>query len=273
MKLGVFVTLNGQIGEEFKKLKEHGFSTCQLCSWQPEQMTPEAAALVNAAAAEYGIEITAFWCGWSGPAVWDFYQGPLTLGLVPEAFRFARMRELQAGSDFARLLGVTDVITHVGFLPENPSSTEYAGVISAIQAVAAHCLKNGQRFLFETGQETPVTLKRAIEDVGTGNLGVNLDPANLVLYGKANPVDALEVFGEYVRGIHGKDGCYPTDGRHLGRETPIGQGMVNFPALLKKLKGIGYDGAITIEREITGRQQTEDILAAKSYLERLLSEL
>ena len=128
--------------------------------------------------------------------------------------------------------------------------------------------------MFETGQETPVTLKRAIQDIekdlGKGNVGINLDPANLIMYGKANPVDALEVFGEYVRGIHGKDGKYPTDGHYLGEEVPLGQGKVNYPAFIAKLKEVGYEGDITIEREISGEQQKKDIVAAKEILDKLI---
>ena len=129
---------------------------------------------------------------------------------------------------------------------------------------------NGQYFLFETGQETPVTLLRTIEDIGTDNLGINLDPANLILYGKANPVDALDVFGKYVRDVHAKDGLYPTDGKHLGRETPLGEGKVDFPRLIAKLREVGYDGSLTIEREISGEQQLKDILRGKALLEELI---
>ena len=91
------------------------------------------------------------------------------------------------------------------------------------------------------------------------------------MYGKANPVDALEVFGEYVMNIHAKDGMYPTDGKNLGKEVAIGEGKVNFPAFIAKLKEIGYDSYLTIEREISGDQQLEDIKNAKVYLEELLA--
>ena len=111
---------------------------------------------------------------------------------------------------------------------------------------------------------------RTIEEVGTENLGINLDTANLILYGKANPVDALDVFGKYVRNTHMKDGFYPTDGMHLGKEVPIGQGKADFPAVIAKLKALGYAGPLNIEREISGEQQIKDILAAKTYLEALL---
>ena len=90
------------------------------------------------------------------------------------------------------------------------------------------------------------------------------------MYGKGNPVDALDVFGKYVRDVHAKDGLYPTDGKNLGKETPLGEGKVNFPLLVKRLKDIGYDGALTIEREISGDKQIEDIMKAKKILEELI---
>ena len=78
------------------------------------------------------------------------------------------------------------------------------------------------------------------------------------------------MFGEYVRGVHGKDGFYPTNGKELGKEVKIGDGKVNFPEFIKKLKAVGYDGAITIEREISGDEQTKDIIHAKELLESLI---
>lgn len=118
-----------------------------------------------------------------------------------------------------------------------------------------------------------MVLLRLFEDIGTGNLFVNLDPANLILYGKGNPVDALDVLGGYVRGVHAKDGLYPTNGLELGQEVKVGEGKVNFPQLLARLKQVGYDGSLTIEREISGPQQTADIQATKRYLEELLASL
>ena len=108
--------------------------------------------------------------------------------------------------------------------------------------------------------------------MGTGNVGINLDPANLIMYGKANPIDALDVFGEYVRDVHAKDGCYPTDGRHLGVEKPLGEGVVNFPLFIERLKDMGYDGTLIIEREISGEEQIKDIKNAKVYLGGLIQK-
>ena len=173
MKLGVFVTLSADIDTEFRRLRENGFSTCQLSVWDDRLKTDEMAELVNQAKKNHQIEITALWCGWEGPAKWNFSEGPLTLGLVPAAFRFTRMKNLMLGSDFAKKIGVTDIATHMGFLPENPGTTEFHEVVAAIRAVAEYMKSNGQYLLFETGQETPVALRRVIEAVGTGNLGIN----------------------------------------------------------------------------------------------------
>lgn len=276
MRVGVLIEIfrDTDVDAKFAELRSMGMESCQLVCWDKELMNQETADKVNEAARRHIISITAFWCGWDGPKVWDFYDGQLTLGLVPEAFRFERMKMLQKGIAFADMIHVKDVATHVGYMPENPYDPNYAGVLTCLKDLVKLCKENGQNFLFETGQETPVTLKRAIQDIekdlGKGNVGINLDPANLIMYGKANPIDALEVFGEYVMGIHGKDGKYPTDGHMLGDEVPLGKGKVNYPAFVAKLKEIGYTGDITIEREISGEEQKKDIIMAKAILDELL---
>jgi L-ribulose-5-phosphate 3-epimerase len=270
MKLGTMVYMDMErLDEEFAALKEMGFGTCQLCCWQPERFTPENAAKVRELIRKHAVEVSAFWCGWPGPCEWNLVQGPVTIGLVPPAYRGARLDALKRGSDFSAELGVEDIVTHVGFIPNNPFDADYAGLVGALRHLARHCAGNGQYFLFETGQEAPVTLLRTIEDIGAENAGVNLDPANLLMYGYGNPTDALDVFGRYVRNVHGKDGACPVSGRALGAELPIGQGRVNYPEFIRKLKDIGYDRYITIEREISGEEQRKDILAAKKLLEEL----
>lgn len=268
MKIGTCIYLDGEeaLARKLSDLRECGMASCQLLSWNPADWTDEVAGYTRRLLAEYEVEVSAFWCGWSGPATWNFYEGPTTLGLVPPAYRAQRVKELCDGADFAKKLGVEDVVTHMGFIPENPNDPEFAPFCDAVRQVAEHCKANGQYLLFETGQETPVTMLRCFETVGTDNLGVNLDTANLILYGKANPVDALDVFGRYVRNIHAKDGCYPTNGHDLGCETAIGDGKVDFRALFVRLNELGYDRYVTIEREIGGRQQRVDILKAKAYL-------
>lgn len=269
MPIGVIVSLESVLCRGVEEIAELGLAVCQLNCWKPELYTPENAARVDEAL-RGKVMISSLWAGWPPPAVWNFIDGPLTLGLVPAAYRASRVEALKRGADFAKWLGLTDVTTHVGFIPENPATPEYREVVIAIREVARYCQQLGLYFNFETGQETPITLMRTIEDVGLDNLGINLDPANLLLYGKANPMDAVDIYRGLVRGVHVKDGLYPTNGRELGRETPVGEGLVDFPVLLSKLASYGFRGPLIIEREISGPQQKEDILKAKAYLEEII---
>ena len=273
MKLGAIVGLTADPAAEFKKLSAWGLATCQLAAWDETLFTPQVARRLRQASSDQQIEITALWCGWGGPAIWNLVDGPNTLGIVPSTYRYERMRTLLKGADFAQEIGVVDVVTHVGFIPENPNDPEYNALISALRYLVSQFAHRGRYFLFETGQETPVVLLRAMEDIGLENVGINLDPANLILYGKGNPVDALDVFGRYIRGVHIKDGCYPTTGRLLGEEKAMGEGKVNFPQLLSGLKTLVYQGALTIEREISGDQQVQDIHRAITLLNQILDGL
>ena len=161
----------------------------------------------------------------------------------------------------------------MGYIPENPYDPNFAPFCLAVKMVARHLENNGQYLLFETGQETPTTMLRCFEQIGMDNLGINLDTGNLVLYGKGNPVDALDVFGKYVRNIHAKDGFFPTDGHNLGKEVRVGDGRVDFRLFFERLKEIGYDTYVIIEREISGEQQLKDVVYAKEYLSKLVSEI
>jgi L-ribulose-5-phosphate 3-epimerase len=267
MRLGIVIATGKDPDASIRRVKDLGLPACQVLMGSFE---PELAAPLRSALDRYGIEATSLVVVGAGPEQYDFYNGPSTIGFVASKYRQARIAQLKQASDFARKAGIPAVQRHCGFIPENPNDPNYEESIRAIREAAACCRENGQRFRAETGQETPITLVRAIRDIGLDNMGVNLDPANLLMYGKANPVDALEILGPYIEGVHAKDGLYPTDPKRLGREVPIGQGKVDFPRLIGGLKKIGYRGAITIEREISGPKQIEDVLAAKQYLEKLI---
>lgn len=266
-RIGTLVPVGSpeMIREGFRRVHEFGMGCCQLMA-RPGMTTSEIAGAVTAASKEFDVYISAVWAGWSGPAEWNFYEGPLTLGLMPHEYREKRVEEVLDECRFARDIGVTDVITHVGFIPENPNDPEFESIVLTLRHICKTIGEFGQYFLFETGQETPTTLLRTIEEVGTGNLGVNLDTANLILYGRGNPVDALDVIGKYVRNTHMKDGFYPVSGRSLGEEVPLGEGKVNVREFIKKSEGIGYKGCYCIEREISGERQNLDIIAARDLI-------
>ena len=267
MRLGLIIGVEKDPDAAIAKVRSLGLPTCQasLSDFSPEMVTRLKDALEK-----YGVEATAINTHGPGPDVYDFYQGPLTIGLVPREYRQQRIDHLKRASDFAKQVGVPALHSHFGFIPENPNDPAYTEAVEACREVVAHLKENNQMVLYETGQETPITLLRLIKDVGLDNQGVNLDTANLILYGKGNPVDALDVIGHYVHGMHAKDGLFPTDPRQLGEEVPIGKGKADFPRLFKRLKELNYTGPVTIEREISGPQQMEDIKKEKVYLEKLI---
>ncbi len=267
IRLGIITGIAPDPDAAIRHVHDLGFPTCQISVGQTDDAT---VAALRKALDQYRVEATSAVFGGPGPQVYDFYQGPLTIGFVPRQYREARIQRAKEASEFAKKAGIPAIQTHCGFIPENPNDPLYSETVQAIRTAAAYAKQNGQQFRCETGQETPITLVRAIKDIGLDNVGINFDVANLILYGKANPADAVDLFGPYVQSVHAKDGLYPTDPKKLGAEVPIGQGKVDFPVIIEKLKKFGYRNPLTIEREIRGERQTKDILAAKSYLEKLI---
>ena len=277
--IGIIQNLKGFFDENseelIKTMLESGIETLQILINESSchLLTKENAERLLKMT-EGKLKITSVWAGWhTGNSVWNFVDGPSTLGIVPEHTRKARIAEIKADIDFAALLGVKDVATHVGFIPEQPCYPEYNGVVEAITELADYAAKYGMYFNFETGQETPTTLMRTIADTGRTNLGINLDPANLIVYGRANPIDAIDIYGTKVRGVHVKDGNYPKDDYYrLGKQTVVGEGSVNFPVFIPKLIASGYTGDLYIEHEISGREKerVEDIKKTIKFIKSLL---
>jgi L-ribulose-5-phosphate 3-epimerase len=274
MALGLLIVPFGAPEERLRLVRDLGFSNCFLSlDSYIGGFTPDVVAQFRDLLAKYSVTVTTVEVVGPGVRKWNFTEGPETIGLVPPKTRVERIDALRQVSDFAKQLGIGQVQTHCGFIPENPSDPLYPAAVDAIRAVAQHCQGNGQYFLMETGQETPTTMSRAIRDAAMPNLGVGLDTANLILYGKANPVDAVDILGPHVRSIHAKDGRWPTNPDELGEEVLIGKGLVDFKQVFTKLHEIGYTGAVTIERETSGPQQIEDVRQEKIYLERILREV
>jgi sugar phosphate isomerase/epimerase len=274
MAVGLLISPYGDPEATIRRVRDMGFSNCFLSlDGYINKFTPDAAKQIGDLLVRYDLVATTVEVVGPQPLVWDFLKGPSTIGLVPPKMRVARIDALRQASDFAKLLGIKQVQTHCGFIPEDPADPLYPASVDAVRTVAQHCHGNGQYFLMETGQETPTTMSRMIRDVALPNLGVGLDTANLILYGKANPVDAVDILGEHVRSVHAKDGKWPTDPSKLGEEVLIGKGLVDFKAVFTKLHKLGYTGAITIERETSGPQQIEDVKNEKQYLQRILDEV
>ena len=267
MKLGTMVLITENIKESFEEVAKLGMQTCQVsctAEFMIDKLKPKD---IRKASAEFGIEISSFFLIFEGQIYNRTEEGVSTVGFIPEEYRKKRLELAKKYSDMICEMGVKSITSHVGFIPNDPKSPLYLEFVPVMKKFVEYCKKNGQIFCFETGQELPSTLKRTIINIGLDNIGINLDPANLILYGMAHPLDAVEIFGEYVKGMHAKDALWPNRDERLGIEVPIGKGEVDFPLLLSRLKEKGFQGPITIEREISGEQQKKDILEAKKFLQ------
>ncbi|MCE5268379.1 MAG: sugar phosphate isomerase/epimerase [Planctomycetaceae bacterium] len=249
--LGVFASIDAGLGVRLEVAHELGVPTIQLHAPQRATRTADNAKRFLARLEELGIRITVVFGGFEGESYADIPTVARTVGLVPPATRDVRLAEMKEIADFARLLGVDAVGLHIGFIPHETEDSLYRGAVAVTRELCDHCRNNGQNLHLETGQEAADNLLEFIAEVNRENLFVNFDPANMILYGCGEPIDALRMVGSYVRSVHCKDAKWASHpGRDWGAEVPLGEGDVGFEAFLRTLKEIGYTGPLTIEREI-----------------------
>jgi sugar phosphate isomerase/epimerase len=209
------------------------------------------AAWKAALAAEDFTLVTAF-AAYVGESYADGPTVHRTVGFIPPATRDERERRTYELCDFAAALGTPGIACHVGFVPEHTADPDYVAVRGMVQRICDYAAKYGQTFALETGQEPANILLGFFKNVGRPNLRINFDPANLIMYGTGDPIEALDVLGPYVVSVHAKDGNWPDKNMPgaLGVEYPLGQGSVGMERFIAKLKAIGYKGTLNIEREV-----------------------
>jgi len=230
---------------------------------------PAGQAAWKQALDEAGLTLNTVFASFKGESYADVPTVERTVGYVPAATRQERERRTREISRFAKALGAPGIAAHIGFVSEDHSDPDYIAVRDMMRRICDDCAQNGQTFALETGQEPATVLRDFIQDVGRPNLKVNFDPANMILYGSGEPIEALDVVAPWLVSVHCKDGTWPKQKGVFGEETPLGQGDVGMDRYVAKLKEVGYSGPLTIEREITGAAQRDDILQAIALLERL----
>ena len=275
-EIGVFASIDAGLGVHLDVARELGIPTIQLHAPHAETRTAEKAQEFLARLQEYSIRLTAVFGGFEGESYADIPTVEQTVGLVPAATRQERVKEMKEISDFAKLLGCDVVALHLGFVPHSGEGTDYEGVVEVTRDLCDHVHGNGQSLHLETGQETASSLLQFIDDVGRDNLFVNFDPANMILYGTGEPIEALERIAEHVKSVHCKDATWADrPGEEWGEEVPLGEGQVDMRRYLATLKSIGYRGPLTIEREIPQEpeRQKNEIGHAVNLLTSLRSEM
>jgi sugar phosphate isomerase/epimerase len=270
---GIFTSIHGGLGAGLDAVNELGVSTVHLHTPTAEYRTPDRTAEIRDQFAQAGIEITVVFIGFED----DDYTTPEivkeTVGLVPQERRARRLQETLEISDFARALGVDAIGMHLGFVPTDPADADFAAVVEVTRQVCDRCAQNGQHFNLETGQETAAELLSFIRAVERENLAVNFDPANMILYGAGEPIEALDKVGAYVKSVHCKDASKTRQsGQPWYEDAPLGKGDVGIEAFLRKLNDLGYEGPLTIEREYAP-DQAGDIKEALNLLENLRGKI
>jgi len=270
--LGVFASIDAGLGVNLDVAHELGVPTIQLHAPHKRTRSSDNARRFLDRLASLGIRLTAVFGGFEGESYADIPTVMRTVGLVPPATRAARFAEMCEIAGFARQLECDVVALHLGFVPHDRKSPTYTDAVVITRRLCDHCRGNRQALHLETGQERADTLLQFLRDVDRDNLFVNFDPANMILYGSGEPIEALEMVGRYVRSVHCKDGTWAKrPGEEWGQEVPLGEGAVGFERFLRTLDKIGYSGPLTIEREIP--QEPERQKAEIGRALRLLEDL
>ncbi len=220
-------------------------------------LTTTAAADWRTALQEQDFTLVTVFAAYNGESYADIPTVERTVGFIPGASREEREQRTYQVSDFAAALGVKSIACHVGFVPGDSAHPDYVAVRALVRRIADHAAKHGQTFALETGQEPAPALLHFLKDCERSNLGINFDPANMILYGTGDPIEALAVLGPHLLSVHCKDGNWPDKNSPgaLGTETPLGQGAVGMERFLSTLKEVGFEGPLNIEREAENQEQ------------------
>lgn len=266
--------------EAMKKAKEVGAEGFQIyCTTgenSPENLTPSRIKELRDAAQSNGLKFSAI-CGDLGKG---FGHKELNDGLIEKSKKIMEL---------AKELGSDIVTTHIGVVPNDSEHERYKIMQEACFKLAEFADSMGSKFAVETGPETSLVLKNFLDSLNSKGVSVNLDPANLVMVTKDDPVQAVYNLKDYIVHTHAKDGnnlvagnpeyiygvVHPVPEEFQGvkyfEEVPLGTGSVDFPAYLKALEDIGYKGFLTIEREC-GDNPAGDIKTAADYLRKIIEE-
>jgi L-ribulose-5-phosphate 3-epimerase len=256
LEIGVMFWAGTDPVESIRYAKAFGVSCGQLGI--PGDLSIDGAAEAwKKAIAQENFKIATVFCAYTGEDYADIPTVERTVGFIPPATRAERERRTLEVSDFAGAIGVKSIACHVGFVPEDTNAPDYKDVRELVRRICDHAAKHGQTFALETGQEPADNLLKFLIDVDRKNVGINFDPANMILYGTGDPIQALSVLSDHILSVHAKDGEWPPKdvASALGKEKALGKGAVGMEQFVNKLKQVGYRGTVNVERETHDPEQ------------------
>jgi L-ribulose-5-phosphate 3-epimerase len=239
----------GSVPELSSLVKKLGVDVVQIACGDPHHAAWAEGDLMPAVAKASGLRMTGAMLGFPG----EDYTTPQTIqktgGFGDPATRAERLERLAWALDRTKALGLKDLMLHAGFIPE-PGVADRRAFLDTLGKVSAMAAAKGVAVAFETGQETADLLRLTLDELKCKNLGVNFDPANMLLYDKGDPLRAVEILGPDIRSVHVKDAKRPKVPGTWGEEVPLGEGEVDIRAFLETLRKVGYRGPLCIEREV-----------------------
>lgn len=280
MKIGVITDcFKLPLDESIKLAGKLGFDGIQIYAttgeFSPEVLTTERKSEVRSLLMKNHLEISAL-CGDMGG-----------YGFQIESDNAERIRKTKRIIDLAEEFEVGVITTHIGVIPENKDNPRYSVMLDSMCKCGEYAADKKITLAIETGPEKASTLLAFLQDTN-GGIGVNLDPANFVMVTGQDPVEAVQVLGKYIVHTHAKDGvmlkqtdpeiiydCFAKGGIEALNvadyflETPLGVGNVDFTRYIDALRGIGYDGYLTVERE-TGENPISDIQKSLNTLRNII---
>lgn len=251
LEIGVMFWAGKDPAETIRDMKGLGVRSGQLGVPGDMDLTGQGEAWRKALEAEDFTILTVF-CSYVGESYADGPKVQRTVGFIPPDTRAEREQRTKDVSHFASAIGAKSIGCHVGFVPHDPNDPDYAAVKAMVQRLCDHAAQHGLTFVLETGQEPADILLKFLKAVDRPNLGINFDPANMIMYGTGDPIQAIGVLADHILSVHAKDGEWPVKdvAGALGVEKPLGQGAVGMEAFIAKLRQIGYKGMLAIEREV-----------------------
>jgi sugar phosphate isomerase/epimerase len=260
MEIGLVVWAEKTAEETLKYVSQFGLRAIQL-GIPPSVDCVAAVKEWKAALFNSPFILTSAVCCYAGEDYSSYQQVYESVGFTNAKYRSERILRTIEIANFAHEFGVDAVSCHIGFIPADPADPLYKELIDVAQTLCDAMAKNNQNFVLETGHESAAVLLKFFADTDRKNLKINFDPANMILYGSGDPIEALRQVQQHVISVHCKDGRSPIPGTgRLGSECTLGEGEVNFPDFIRQLRKMNYVGPLTIEREEPNLdQRTADI--------------
>ncbi len=273
-EIGVYMECTGFSNpvEALSAIRGLGLAAVQVSQLPEESYSEEGAQRFRALLDETGVQAAATTIVHDGEQYDDWPTVRHTVGYVPQEFRSARVAYSHKVIDFTAAIGCRYVTTHIGEPPHDPRDPDYAALVDIVKELGRHCAELRLRLGLETGQESGRALMGFICRVGMDNVGVNFDPANIVLYGTDDPLSALDEVAPRLFGAHCKDGLRPTHPETLGAETLLGKGEAKVCACVHKLVRLGYGGPLIMEVG-AGPDRMAALSESKAFLEGCLAQV